>query len=108
MFALNVSYRHAGGVWINPIDLEASQTIGWTQFDMSNPYSDRQGNQVGLDVSMNFQVLRKKVTSKWSLSIKNLYTSRQVIRQEYDIETNSIKEFTDYGVIPVFGYTLYF
>jgi len=42
------------------------------------------------------------------LSIKNLYTSRQVIRQEYDIETNSIKEFTDYGVIPVFGYTLYF
>ncbi len=108
LFALNVSYRHAGGVWINPIDLEASQTIGWTQFDMSNPYSDRQGNQVGLDVSMNFQVLRKKVTSKWSLSIKNLYTSRQVIRQEYDIETNSIKEFTDYGVIPVFGYTLYF
>ena len=108
LFALNVSYRHAGGVWINPIDLEASQTTGWTQFDMSNPYSDRQGNQVGLDVSMNFQVLRKKVTSKWSLSIKNLYTSRQVIRQEYDIETNSIKEFTDYGVIPVFGYTLYF
>ena len=108
LMALNLNFRHSGGAWRTPIDLEASQQYGWTRLDNSNPYSLRQPNPMGLDFTLNFQVIRKKVTSKLSVSIKNIFTNRAVLSEYYDIESNSIKQTEDYGTIPIIGYTLYF
>lgn len=108
LLAFNMNFRHSGGPWKNPVDLEASQIYGWTQYDLSNPYSERRPSQYGMDFTMNFQVIRKNVTGKLTFSFKNIVTNRAVLREYYDIETNSIKASKDYGLIPIIGYTLFF
>ena len=108
LMAINFNFRHIGGNWRTPIDVGESELYGWTRLDNTNPYSVRQPNPMGLDFSINWQVIRKNVSSKFSISIKNIVTNRAVLSEYYDIESNTIKQTEDYGTIPILAYTLYF
>ncbi len=105
---LNLHWRHAGGTYYNPIDLEASELYGSTRYDLSDPYSLRNPALYNLDFKITRRISRPKYASELSLSIKNLYTSRSVIDRSYDPDINAVKETTDYGVIPNIAYKISF
>lgn len=105
---LNANFRHSGGSWRNPIDLEESRRYGWTRYDWSNPNSVQQQELFNLDFTFTWQIIRRKMTGDFYVSIKNLYSNRAVINQEYDADADSIDETLDYTTIPIIGYKVTF
>lgn len=108
LLGVNANFRQSGGVWLTPIDLAESREVGWTILDQSNPNSLQQQEQYNLDFAIILKKIRTKVSSELSLSIKNLTSNQAVLTREFDPDSDSIIERTDYGVIPVIGYTLHF
>ena len=108
LLGINLNWRHSGGNWFNPVDLQASSDYGWTRFDLSNPYSQQRDQLYNLDFTFTHETIREKVTGEWILSIKNLYSNRAVIVQVYDIDEDNVRDRLDYGVIPYLGYKISF
>ena len=108
IMGLNANFRHSGGSWRNPIDLEESQLYGWTRYDWTNPNSVQQEPLRNFDFTFTWQVIRAKRTGEFYVSIKNLYSNRAVINQEYDADTGGLDETQDYSTIPIIGYKVSF
>ena len=108
LLGLNINYHHNGGSWQTPIDSLASANVGWTQYDVNNPYSVRQPTLYNLDFSLTLKGIRKNVTGEFTLNIKNLIYQRITISQFFDPKTNEIFEVRDYGMIPVLSYKITF
>jgi len=106
--SLNANFRHSGGTWATPIDLEASRAYGWTRLDTSKPHSLRRAPLYNLDFSLTHTINKENTSSEFSIKIKNLTSSESVISEFYDIRIDEIKQVTDYGVIPVITYELHF
>jgi Carboxypeptidase regulatory-like domain len=108
LLSVNMNFRHSGGAWKTPIDLDASELAGWTVFDETVPFSVQQPNLMGLDISMNYRSSKKKVSSECSITLKNIYSNNAVLFELYDTDTKSIRQREDYGLIPVISYTVHF
>ena len=105
---LNFNFKHSGGTWRTPVDLVSSIDYGWTQFDHSNPFSQKQPNLYNLDFTFSYSSSRKKISQRLAFNIKNMVSNRAILREEYDEDTQSIKQIKDYGVIPVLSYSIHF
>ncbi|MEO9533526.1 MAG: TonB-dependent receptor [Crocinitomicaceae bacterium] len=108
LLSVNINFRHSGGAWKTPIDLEASEMAGWTVYDESDPFSIQQPDLMGLDISMNYRSSKKKVSTECSITFKNIYSNNAVLFELYDTDTKSIRQREDYGLIPVISYTIHF
>ena len=105
---INANFRHSGGTWATPIDIDASRAYGWTRLDNDNPHSLRRAPLYNLDFSIAHRVNKAKTSSEFSIKIKNLVSSESVISEFYDIRIDEIKQVTDYGIIPVITYEINF
>ncbi|HAA16529.1 MAG TPA: hypothetical protein DCE41_34405 [Cytophagales bacterium] len=108
IMGLNMNWRHSGGTWRNPIDLDESRLYGWTQYDWSNPNSVEQPQIYNLDFTFTWRTLRSKISGDFYVSIKNLYSNRAVINIEYDAVLDDIDTTLDYTTIPIIGYKVTF
>lgn len=108
LLGLNFNLRHSGGTWQNVVNEEASAIYGWTQYDLNNPYSDRQPSLVNFDFTLSLKGIRKNITGEFSIQIKNLFNSRTVLKREWDEKLGAVKEIKDYGTIPIIGYKIWF
>lgn len=108
LLGINFNFRHSGGNWFNPVDLDASSLYGWTRYDFSDPYSQQRDQLYNLDFTFTQEVIREKITGEFTLSIKNLYSNRAVIVQVYDIDEDNVRDRNDYGTIPYIGYKISF
>ena len=108
LLSVNMNWRHSGGAWKTPIDLIASEQAGWTVFDESNPFSIRQPDLMGMDVSVNYRSNKKKMATECSITLKNIYSNNAVLFELYDTDTKTIRQREDYGLIPVISYTIHF
>lgn len=105
---LNANFRHSGGTWYTPIDLDASRAYGWTRLNESEAYTLQRSPLYNLDFSLTHTINKANTSSEFSIKIKNLVSSESVISEYYDIRIDDIKQVTDYGVIPVISYELNF
>lgn len=108
LLGLNFNVRYTGGVWTTPIDSIASYNVGWTQYDMSQAFSEQLPALYNVDFTLNLKGIRKKVTGEFSFQIKNLLNRRIAISRYYDYRSDQIIEIKDYGMIPVFSYKINF
>jgi len=108
LLSVNMNWRHSGGAWKTPIDLIASEQAGWTVFDEGNPFSIRQPDLMGMDISVNYRSNKKKIATECSITLKNIYSNNAVLFELYDTDTKTIRQREDYGLIPVISYTIHF
>ncbi len=107
-FGISAHWRHTGGTYYNPVDLEASSLYGSTRFDLSDPFTLQNNPLYNLDVKFSRRVSSENYDAEFSLSFKNLYSSRAIIDRSYDPRTNELRETEDYGVIPNIAYKINF
>ncbi|MEM7037507.1 MAG: carboxypeptidase-like regulatory domain-containing protein, partial [Bacteroidota bacterium] len=108
LLGFNLNFRHSGGTWYNPVDLQSSLDYGWTRFDFSDRYTRQNPQLYNLDFTFTRRVIRKKVSGEFTLSIKNIVNNEAVLTRYFDPDTETVRERTDYGRIPVLGYKVSF
>jgi hypothetical protein len=103
LISSNLSFSYTGGRYYTPVDLQESINFQKTIYDYDQINTLRRSPTVRLDMSFSYQYNKPKYTGKFFMQIKNLYSNRVVTYDYFDVINQDIKEFTDFGLIPVLG-----
>lgn len=103
IISTNINISATGGIYYTPVDLEASVNYQRTEYDYSKVNTLRREPTVRVDYSFSYIFNLKKYSGKIFLQIKNLYSNKVVTYDYFDVISQSVKEFTDFGLIPVIG-----
>mgnify|MGYP001942472106 CR=1 FL=1 len=99
----NISFSGNGGLYYSPVDLEESIKHQRTVHDFSQANSLRRAPTMRVDYSFSFQFNKPKYSGKFFIQIKNLYSNKVVTYDYFDTISQTIKPFTDFGLVPVLG-----
>lgn len=107
-YGINIKTIYAGGLRTTPIDLEASQQLGYTVLKEDQAYSLQNPAYFRADLRVSVKWNRKRLTSTLSLDIQNLTNRLNVYNQRYD--SDEFKLVTSYqtGLIPILNYKVEF
>lgn len=108
MLSLNGKLLWTGGKPIIPIDLEASQESGETEFDMSRLYSEKTPDYFRLDVGLKLHFYRKKTEHIIAVDIQNVTNRYNVWTYFYNPRKENIQEYYMAGLIPIISYRIEF
>lgn len=90
-----------GGPYLTPLDLDASQAMGYAVYDESNAYSARQRAYFRTDLKVALRRELKRCTMEFSMDFQNLTNSKNVFAQTYNARTNSMTVLYQQPFFPV-------
>ena len=90
-----------GGPYLTPLNLEASEAMGYAVYDESRAYSERQRAYFRTDLKIAFRHELKKSTMEFSMDFQNLTNSKNVFAQTYNPRTNSMTVLYQQPFFPV-------
>lgn len=90
-----------GGPYLTPLNLEASEAMGYAVYDESKAYSERQRSYFRTDLKIAFRRELKKSTMEFSMDFQNLTNSKNVFAQTYNPRTNSMTVLYQQPFFPV-------
>lgn len=99
---------YAGGKRYVPVDIEASQLKGQTEYDEDNAYKKKFKDYFRTDIKISYRINSKHVTHEFALDIDNVFNIKNIWQQYYDAKSNSIKTEYQLGLFPVPLYRLTF
>lgn len=108
IFGLNIKSTLVGGQWDTPIDREASQQAKEEVRDNSRPFSTRLNNFYKLDIGIRYKRNKSKFTSTLALDLMNATNHRNIGGITYDIQNDTMDEWTMMPFIPVLSYKVEF
>lgn len=97
-----------GGRRYIPIDLEASNKVGYAVYDLDRVYEEKFADYFRVDAKVSVTLEGKKVTQIWSADIQNLFDTKNVFQQLYNAESQSIRTEYQLGFFPVGQYKIMF
>lgn len=107
-FGINMTMTGIGGQWFTPVDFEASQAARQTIRTDSLAYTEQIKDFRRLDIKIRFRLNHRKFSQEIALDIGNITDRKNIWRQYYDPDTNSLKYAYLLGRIPVFLYKVEF
>jgi hypothetical protein len=101
---------YAGGRFVTPVDLVASQAQGREVFKVNEAYSERQSDYFRLDVKFGFQrnSTKRKFDQTFYFEIQNVTDHKNIFDTRYNVRTSSVNEVYQIGFFPNFLYKLTF
>jgi len=107
--SIDFKLTNAGGRAYTPIDLTASQSIGYGVYS-SDAYSDYYSNYFRMDFKIGFthNSRTRKLSQSFSLDLQNITNNENVFSEEYEEKTGAIKTTYQLGFFPNFIYKLQF
>jgi outer membrane receptor protein involved in Fe transport len=101
-FALNIRYMHRGGNRFTPILLAESIKKNTTILDASRIYEDQYPDFRRCDLSFSYKINKKQSLWSMGMDIQNLTNRINIISQQFDIASKSIRNSIALPRIPIF------
>ena len=105
---LNIRVLYAGGYRYTPVDLEQSQTLGYTVYKDKEAYSLKNPDYMRGDIRISMKWNRKNFTSTLSLDVQNATNHQNIYNQYYDITKGGLVTNYQTGIIPILNYKVEF
>jgi hypothetical protein len=108
VIGLSTRYIWTGGFRELPIDLNASIDAGREIRIWDYGFTEKLDNYFRIDLMVYFRRNRPGYTSEWKLEIINLTNNKNMLRNEYDQSTQSIRVEYQNSLIPLITYRIQF
>lgn len=108
VLALNLKLTNAGGKRYTPVDLVASAASNSTEYKREQAFEKQFKAYFRTDVKVSYRINRKKVTHEMSLDVDNVFNTKNIFRQIYNPNSNSITTEYQIGLFPVPQYRITF
>ena len=108
ILGINLKSTYAGGKRYVPIDLEESKKQYKTVYFWDEAYEHKYANYFRIDTRISYKLNGKKINQEWALDLQNITNNKNIFRQVYNKQTQSLT--TDYqtGFFPMFMYRINF
>lgn len=100
----NVKIVWRGGFRYTPVDIESSQRLQSTQYDVVETNSRQLPDYFRMDFGIYFKRNRKRWNWQLSFDAQNIINRRNIGRYVYDPETQQIKGIRNLGIVPVISF----
>ncbi len=107
-FTVSAKGSVAGGNYYTPVDLEQSIEEGRTVRDENNVLGVRADDYQRFDIQLKIRTDKKKRAHEWKLDIQNVTNRLNVVGEYYDDRTQTVKTYTQLGMLPVLSYKIIF
>jgi hypothetical protein len=110
IFSVNTKITTAGGRYYTPVNLAASQAVGYQIRDDSKPFSEQYDPYLRLDlkVGMKFNSKTKKSSHQFYIDFQNVTANKNVFSLDYNRQTGVVNQRDQIGFQPDFGYRFNF
>ncbi len=100
----------SGGRYFTPIDLEASQQVGFEVLQEDLAFSEQIEDYFRWDVKVGFKInsQNKKRSHQFYLDLQNVTANENVFVRRYNRLTNQVDQVDQIGFFPDFGYKFQF
>ena len=100
----------AGGRFYTPVDLVASQIIGYEIRQDDKAYSERYSDYFRWDVKIGFKLnsKKRKISQQWFMDFQNITNRKNIFSEAYNRTTNEVNERYQTGFFPDFLYRIQF
>lgn len=105
---INGNIVYAGGLRKIPIDLEKSKTETHTIYDYENAYKDKNPDFFKANIKLLYRVNLRKMSYEAAFELTNITNRKNIWRESYDAETQTIKTDYQMGIMPGGMFRLYF
>jgi len=105
---LNIKLFYAGAGRVTPIDLESSIAEGQEVLDETRILEGRTPDYFRLDTRIHFKHNLRKIAWQVSIDIQNTTNRKNVIKEKYNANTESIDARYQQGLIPVLKFRVEF
>lgn len=105
---LDTKVAFAGGLPYTPIDLDASQAIGFEVRDNTVAFSENYDDYFRWDVKIGFRHNAKKFSQEFMMDIQNITNEQNVFFQGFKASTGNVATTYQRGFFPMALYKLYF
>jgi len=106
--ALDLKYTQAGGNRYTPIDIELSKLAGKAVYVDSEAFSKKQKDYSRFDVKLSYKTNRKKTAQSLFFVVENIFGTKNILRESYNVNTQSIQKEYQLGLFYYFGYRIEF
>jgi hypothetical protein len=100
-FSINFKMSSAGGKYLTPLDLKASQQNKDAVYDERYAFSERQANYFRIDIKPSYRKEYKSSTFELSIDVQNILNYKNVFLQAYNPRTNTVSTEYQQGRLPV-------
>jgi CarboxypepD_reg-like domain/TonB-dependent Receptor Plug Domain len=110
VFLVDTKFTTAGGRHYTPINLVASNAVGFEIRDNTKPFSEKYSNYLRLDLKlgMKFNSKTKKQSHQFYIDFQNVTNNKNVFSRDYNRLTNRVDQRNQIGFAPDFGYKFQF
>lgn len=107
-YGINIKTIYAGGLRTTPINLAASQQLGYGVYEEDRAFSLQNEAYFRTDVRFSVKWNKKHLTSTLSFDLQNATNRLNILDQSYDLHANKIITNYQTGIIPVINYKVEF
>lgn len=110
IFSVDARFVSSGGKHYTPVDLEASQNVGYEILKDDLAFSLQYENYMRLDLklALTFNSGKKKTSHKFYIDLQNLTNRDNVFIRRYNRITSNVDQINQIGFFPDFGYRFQF
>ncbi len=110
VFIIDTKFTTAGGRYYTPVNLVASNAVGFEIREDSKPFSEKYSSYLRLDLKlgMKFNSKTKKQSHQFYIDFQNVTNNKNVFSRDYNRLTNRVDQKNQIGFAPDFGYKFQF
>lgn len=106
--SLDGKFTYAGGKRYTPIDLEASQELGYEVLQDELAFSEQLEPYFRTDLKLGWIRNGKGSTQQFSVDVQNITNQKNVFLQQYDASSEQLETIYQIGLFPVVEYKILF
>ncbi len=106
--SINLRNVFAGGRRYIPVNFDASELSGKTEYDYDNAYINKYDNFFRLDFKISYKKNSAKLNQTFSVEIMNITDHKNIFSQDYDPGSDEIITSYQTGFFPVMSYKIQF
>jgi len=108
VFNVNGRLFYHGGDRYTPVDEEKSNEIKEIVFDETKAYSEKYKPVLNGYISMSYKINKQKVSHEFVIKLLNVGINIGMHYYTYNEKNGSVQKNDEIGVVPNFGYKIYF
>lgn len=105
---IDLKFTNAGGKRYTPVNYEASSLERKEVRFEDRAFSEKFDNYFRTDLKITYRLNSLKVAHEFFINIDNLFNTKNVFAQTYNITDNKLTYIYQLGVFPTFQYKIYF
>ncbi|WP_035695172.1 TonB-dependent receptor [Flavobacterium soli] len=110
VLSIDSRFSTSGGRYYTPVDLAASQAVGYQILQDDLAFSEQYDPYLRLDLKIGMKInsSKRKVSHQFYVDFQNVTNNENVFIRQYNRLTNSVDQVDQIGFFPDFGYKIQF